>query len=166
MDHSSTSQTYFSQWSIRSVCHDMKRFIFGIPWATKMRCQRSSCCHTSPRFPQLRGTAYGHISWWWSRLQRLAPHQPGRPTERSACSPSLHLTPEIDAQLRPSRATLIRQNIDTLMCGVGYWLMRLLFSFRGCGSLYWIILGGIGVASGWIWVVRGMVCVMEAIGRC
>lgn len=34
--------------------------------------------------------------------------------------PLLHLTPEIDARLRPSWATLIRQNIDTLMAGVAH----------------------------------------------
>lgn len=31
-----------------SRCHGTPRFIFGIPWATKTRCQRSSCRHALP----------------------------------------------------------------------------------------------------------------------
>jgi len=102
-----------------ALCHDRARFIFGIPWATKMRCQRSSCCHTSPSHDLGCGCGYGYGS-----IDTLADGGPdpdqGDPQSDRSRSPSLHLTPEIDAPLRPSRATLIRQNIDTLTCGVGY----------------------------------------------
>lgn len=74
-----------------SRCHGMPRFIFGIPWATKTRCQRSSCRHTLPG-PFHTATATlasgGGLP--------LCPN----PSPIHRTHSTVHLTPEIDAPQR------------------------------------------------------------------
>lgn len=118
-----------------------------------MRCQRSSCCHTSPSPGYGHALGLGHID----TLADGGP-DPDQGDPQSDRSPSLHLTLEIDAPLRPSRATLIRQNIDTLTCGVAYWLTRL---FNGIGFIGLFLVGFWGDWFGLVWIFTcGFLCVV------
>lgn len=86
-----------------SRCHGLPRFIFGIPWATKVRCQRSSC-----RVLSTQSDSYISIG------SVLVVPLGAPPTPNLRSSYRTHAT----------QPTLIRQNIETMTCGVALSLSR------------------------------------------
>lgn len=86
-----------------SRCHGLPRFIFGIPWATKVRCQRSSC-----RVLSTQSDSYISIG------SVLVVPLGAPPTPNLRSSYRTHST----------QPTLIRQNIETMTCGVALSLSR------------------------------------------